>query len=149
LPYFAVENSDPNEQVETVAGRDYRQGISIAMNRQAHIVQTLTRVLVAAALLFIALFCVFGFLASFEPGVGLMWKAVYGAAGCGFLAAAIELLRRPLALTLAAVALLSLGLICVLGLTRVPPRVGYGALAYGCVVGGVAVLRRRKEKAEG
>jgi hypothetical protein len=53
----------------------------------------LARILGSLALLGIALFCVFGFLASFEPGNGILWKIVYGALGCGSLLGAVALLR--------------------------------------------------------
>ena len=48
----------------------------------------------AVALLALGLFCGFGFLASFEPGNGLAWKAVYGSLTFGFLAGAVALFRR-------------------------------------------------------
>ena len=54
---------------------------------------TLMRILGALALIAIALFCGFGFLASFEPGNGWQWKAGYGALGCICLFVALALLR--------------------------------------------------------
>jgi hypothetical protein len=59
--------------------------------------QTLARILGALALLAIVLFCVFGFLASFEPGNGVQWKIGYGVLGSGCLTAAVALLLRRLA----------------------------------------------------
>ena len=53
----------------------------------------LARVLGSLALLALALFCAFSFLASFEPGNGLEWKLVYGVLGCGSLPGAVALLR--------------------------------------------------------
>jgi len=93
-------------------------------------------------LLSIALFCVFGFLASFEPGNGWLWKAGYGALGCGCLTGAVALLRRPLALALAAVALLAVALCSLSVFNQVPWLVGCGALAYGYLIGIVAFLHR-------
>jgi uncharacterized membrane protein len=65
--------------------------------------KTLARIVGAFMLLALALFCLFGFLASFEPGNGLLWKAGYGALACGCFAMAVALLipcrikrlRRP------------------------------------------------------
>jgi hypothetical protein len=56
--------------------------------------KTFVRILASVPLLAIAGFCVFGFLASFEPGNGLPWKVGYGALGCGCMIGAIALLRR-------------------------------------------------------
>ncbi|MBJ7256380.1 MAG: hypothetical protein JHD23_09180 [Akkermansiaceae bacterium] len=55
--------------------------------------KTILRILAGLALLAAACFCVFGFLASFEPGNGLFWKVVYGAlfSGCSF--GVVKLLR--------------------------------------------------------
>lgn len=66
------------------------------MNRLLRVVQILGRILGAMSLLAVALFCVFGFLASFEPGNGLPWKIGYGALGCGCLAGSVALFLRPL-----------------------------------------------------
>jgi magnesium-transporting ATPase (P-type) len=57
------------------------------------IMKTLARIIGALALLAIALFGVFGFLASFEPGNGLQWKLGYAALGCGCLFGALALFR--------------------------------------------------------
>jgi hypothetical protein len=40
----------------------------------------------------ISAFCVFGFLASFEPGNGAMWKVGYGVLGCVCMIGALLLL---------------------------------------------------------
>jgi hypothetical protein len=56
--------------------------------------QTLARILGALALIAIAMFCVFGFIVSFEPGAGLPRRVGYGVLGCGCLMAAGALLRR-------------------------------------------------------
>ena len=48
----------------------------------------------ATLLLCAAGFCVFGFLASFEPGNGLAWKIGYGTLGCICLVGAVALFRR-------------------------------------------------------
>jgi hypothetical protein len=55
-------------------------------------VTLLPRILGALALLAIAMFFVFCFLASFESGNGLLWKLGYGALGCCCLAIAMRLL---------------------------------------------------------
>lgn len=65
------------------------------MKRSYHVMQILGRILGALALLAVALFCVFGFLASFEPGNGLQWKIGYAALGCGCLTGAVVLFPRP------------------------------------------------------
>lgn len=57
----------------------------------------LARILGALVLLALFLFCAFGFLASFEPGNGLIWKVGYGALACGFLVGAVVLVRRGIA----------------------------------------------------
>ena len=56
--------------------------------------QTVARIIGVLALLAIAAFCAFGFLASFEPGNGWEWKLGYGAVGCGCLVGVVALLRR-------------------------------------------------------
>jgi hypothetical protein len=56
--------------------------------------KTLVRILASLPLLAIAGFCVFGFLASFEPGNGMQWKVGYAALGWGCVAGAIALLPR-------------------------------------------------------
>ena len=56
----------------------------------------LLRIVVGILLLLVAGFCVFGFMASFEPGID-PWhvtKAVYGVVGIGCLAAAGWLIFR-------------------------------------------------------
>jgi Na+/proline symporter len=55
-------------------------------------VELLGRLISTVALLCVSAFCVFGFLASFEPGNGLLWKVGYGVLGCGCLTSAIRLL---------------------------------------------------------
>jgi len=93
------------------------------------------------ALLAIALFCVFGFLASFEPGNGLAWKIGYGALGCICLTGAVALLRRPFPLAVTALTLFPIALIGVFQL-NLPWLLGFGAIGYGCLIGTVALLRR-------
>jgi hypothetical protein len=44
----------------------------------------LARILGSFALMATSLFCVFGFLASFEPGNGSLWKIGYGTRACGW-----------------------------------------------------------------
>jgi hypothetical protein len=61
------------------------------MRRLGQILRMLARILAALVLLAMACFCVFGFLASFEPGNGLIWKVGYGALACGFLIGAVAL----------------------------------------------------------
>jgi hypothetical protein len=56
------------------------------------LLRILARILGALVLLAFALFCGFGFLASFEPGNGWQWKAGYGALGCACLFGAVTLL---------------------------------------------------------
>src|SRR5579859_2097521 len=55
--------------------------------------KTPARVIGALALLALALFCVFGFLASFEPGNGWQWRLGYAALGCACLIGSVALLR--------------------------------------------------------
>jgi len=64
-----------------------------ALSRLGQILRMLARILAALVLLAMALFCAFGFLASFEPGNGLIWKVGYGALACGFLVGAVAFLR--------------------------------------------------------
>ncbi len=47
------------------------------------ILNWLFRIVLAMLLFCVAAFCVFGFLASFEPGNGVQWKVGYGALACG------------------------------------------------------------------
>jgi hypothetical protein len=56
--------------------------------------KTLLRILGSLPLFAIAGFCVFGFLASFEPGNGLQWKVSYAVLGWICLVGAIVLLPR-------------------------------------------------------
>jgi hypothetical protein len=63
------------------------------MRRLGQILSMLARILAALVLLAMALFCAFGFLASFAPGYGLIWKVGYGAVGCVFLVGAMALFR--------------------------------------------------------
>ena len=63
------------------------------MRGLGQILRMVARILAALVLLAIALFCVFGFLASFEPSNGLMWKVGYGTLACGFLVGAIVMVR--------------------------------------------------------
>ncbi len=53
----------------------------------------MTRILGSFALVAMSLFCVFGFLDSFEPGIGSIWKIGYATLGCGCLLGAMVLLR--------------------------------------------------------
>jgi len=53
------------------------------------------RLISGTLLLGVSAFCVFGFLASFEPGNGALFKIGYGALGSGCLVGAIHLLVRP------------------------------------------------------
>ena len=55
----------------------------------------LVQITCALAMLGVSLFCVFGFLASFEPGNGWEWKAGYGFLGCSCLSGAAILFLRP------------------------------------------------------
>jgi hypothetical protein len=102
-------------------------------------------------MLAIASFCVFGFLASFEPGNGLMWQLGYGALGIGCLTGAVACLFRPLGLTVAALALLAIALFCIFGFMEsylsYPGEVVYGALGCCCLVGAVALLGRNRNRA--
>jgi hypothetical protein len=63
------------------------------IRKRAQVMKILARILGALVLLAMALFCAFGFLASFEPGNGLIWKLGYGALACGFLVGAVALFR--------------------------------------------------------
>ena len=66
------------------------------MQKRAQNLKILARILGALVLLAMALSCAFGFLASFEPGNGLIWKLGYGGLTCGLLVGAVAVLRRPL-----------------------------------------------------
>jgi hypothetical protein len=57
-------------------------------------VKTLLQILKSLALLSVAGFCGFGFLASFEPGNSLLWKAGYGLLGGACLIWLIAMCRR-------------------------------------------------------
>lgn len=100
-------------------------------------------------LLCVTAFCVFGFLASFEPGNGLQWQLGYGTFACGSLVGAIALLFRARARTLAALALFAIAILCVLGFLEsylsLPGQVVYGALACACLTGGVILLSRMRD----
>ncbi len=61
--------------------------------RTPKILMSLVRILGLFGFMAVALFCVFGFLESFEPGNGGIWKIVYGTLACGSLLAAVALLR--------------------------------------------------------
>jgi len=52
------------------------------------------RIGLAVALLLLAGFCVFGFMASFEPGVDLVWKIAYPTVGVVSVIAAIWLFLK-------------------------------------------------------
>ena len=66
---------------------------ALYMRNSGRVLKMIARIFGAFVLLAVALFCVFGFLASFEPGNGLIWKAGYGALACGFLVGAVALFR--------------------------------------------------------
>jgi hypothetical protein len=68
----------------------------LGMRKRTRILKILARILGALVLLAMALGCAFGFLASFEPGNGSIWKVGYGALICGFLVGAVALLRSAL-----------------------------------------------------
>lgn len=61
------------------------------MKRLVRLVGILVRVLGALVSTAMAVFCGFGFLDSFEPGNGILWKVGYGTLACGFLAGAVFL----------------------------------------------------------
>jgi hypothetical protein len=61
--------------------------------RPTQVLTCLICIVGAVLLLALGLFCGFGFLASFEPGNGLEWKAAYGALSCLLLAGAIASVR--------------------------------------------------------
>lgn len=52
------------------------------------------KVVLALGLLAVAAFCVFGILATFEPGTALGWRVGYGAALVACTYAALRLLRK-------------------------------------------------------
>ena len=64
------------------------------VRRPAQVLKFLIRVLGVVVLLALGLFCLFGFLASFEPGNGWEWKAIYGALFCASFGGAANLVRR-------------------------------------------------------
>ncbi len=62
------------------------------IKRPLGVIRAVARILGSLALLGVSLFCVFGFLASFEPGNGVEFKLVYGVLGCGCLSGAVILI---------------------------------------------------------
>jgi hypothetical protein len=67
---------------------------STLFGRTTKILIILTRILCSFALMAMSLFCVFGFLDSFEPGNGsFFWKLAYGTLACGCLLGTFVLLR--------------------------------------------------------
>jgi hypothetical protein len=86
-------------QFEPLVGRAYSCHMNTIVKRSLPVMQTLARIFGALAMLAIALFCVFGFLAPFEPGNGFLWKVVYGAVGCAFMTGAVALSRRTITTT--------------------------------------------------
>jgi peptidoglycan/LPS O-acetylase OafA/YrhL len=114
------------------------------------ILNWLFRIVLAMLLLCVAAFCVFGFLASFEPGNGVQWKVGYGALACGGWVGAVALLVRARARILAALALFAATLLCVLGFLESydswPGQVVYAALGCCCLTGGVALLGPRGKR---
>jgi hypothetical protein len=114
------------------------------------------RLLGALALIAIALFCVFGFLASFEPANWLSYQTGYGILGCSCLIGAMAMLRRTGLQTLGALALFAVATFSVLGFmesslsSRVAWQLVYGVFACGCLIGASALLfGRRGSKACG
>jgi len=55
----------------------------------ARVVGVIARLLASLALLAVAGFCAFGFMASFEPGCWWGWKAVYAGLGAACLAGTV------------------------------------------------------------
>jgi len=114
-----------------------------------HVLLSLARVFGAVALLAIASFCVFGFLASFEPPTWVEFQAGYAALGCGCLMGVAALLGLGTARILPVVALLGAATFSVLGFMVSSRGVGlrwelsYGALACTCAAGAIAALWRR------
>ena len=112
------------------------------------IVSTLGRVIGAAVLLAIASFCVFGFLASFEPGNGWLWKVGYGAVGSGCLTGAVAILRPSAVRIFVPLSLLAVAVFSVLGFmaarasSELSVQVGFGLLAIACLAGAVAMTHR-------
>ncbi|MGA2247251.1 MAG: hypothetical protein ABSH48_19850 [Verrucomicrobiota bacterium] len=111
----------------------------------ARIVSTLARALGAAALLAIASFCVFGFLAAVEPGNGWLWKVGYGAIGSGCLAGAVAMLRPSAFRIFVPMSLLTIAVFSVLGFmasrasSGLSGQIGFGLLAIGCLAVAVAL----------
>ena len=64
------------------------------MRRSTELFKFLVHLLGAVVLLALGLFSAFGFLPSFEPGNGFVWKVGYGALTCACLAGAVALVRR-------------------------------------------------------
>lgn len=112
------------------------------------VLQSLARIFGAVALLAVASFCVFGFLASFEPPTWVEFQAGYAALGCGCLMGAAALLGPRAARTLATVVLLAAAMFSVLGFMVSGRGLGwrwelsYGVLAGVCLAGSVAALWR-------
>jgi len=113
------------------------------------------RLLGALALVAIALFCAFGFLASFEPPYWVLYQAGYGIFGSGCLVGAMPLLGRTSARTFGALGFVAIAIFFVLGFvesslsSRVAWQLAYATLACGCLTGAIALfLRRCSSKAD-
>jgi hypothetical protein len=113
------------------------------------VLQSLARIFGAVALLAVASFCVFGFLASFEPPTWFEFQVGYAALGCGCLMGAAALWGPRAARTLATVVPLAVAMFSVLGFMVSCRTLGwrwelsYGALACVCLAGSVSDLWRR------
>jgi len=133
--------SEPSEIAPSPTGSDRRTGWRVLLS--------LARVFGAIALLAVASFCVFGFLASFEPPTWVEFQAGYAALGCGCLMGVAALLGLGAPRTLPVVALLGAAMFSVLGFMVSARGLGlrwelsYGALACACAAGAIAALWRR------
>jgi hypothetical protein len=110
--------------------------------------QILARVVGSLALLAVAAFCGFGFLASFEPPNWIGYQIGYASVGCGCIVGIAVLLRRTSVRRLAALGLFACVAFCVLGFVEsrlswgLLWQAGYGAMAGGSLTVAVALWRQ-------
>jgi|SRR5579862_1105366 len=112
-------------------------------------IQMALRIPGTLALLFIALFCLFGFLSSFElsASAGLVWQVGYGALSCACMGGALAGLGRTPPRLMGLVAFVGASVVCTLGLieswhaSRLLSEVCYGILACVFLMAAVVVQR--------
>ena len=77
------------------AANSLKAAVPARLASPASVLSMAARVLGALTLVAMSLFCGYGFLESFEPGNGLMWKLGYGMLACGLVLEAMALLWKP------------------------------------------------------